>query len=201
MIIELLQNRFSVRKYEDRPVPQEVLHTMLEAGRLSPSGGNEQPWKFGVLTDRQLITRVAALACGQTWLANAPLLIVLCAVPVEDARGGRDIQCQRYPQLADDIRKIDQDLYWMLNQEEHQTKIAGAHMALAALEYGIGSCWVSRFDVPALARLLGLPSGILPAEVLAFGYPAHIRKAPAKKFLEEIVFYNRYSTCQTVSDK
>jgi nitroreductase len=50
MITELLRNRFSVRKFQDKPIPDDVVKDMLEAGRLSPSGGNEQPWAFGVVT-------------------------------------------------------------------------------------------------------------------------------------------------------
>jgi nitroreductase len=80
-----------------------------------------------------------------------------------------------------------------LNQEEHQTKIAGAHMALAALEHGVGSCWVSRFDVLQLARTLGLPPEIRPGELLVFGYPAGQAGSSSRKDLSELVFYNQLS--------
>ena len=140
MITELLRNRFSVRKFQDKPIPEDVVQVMLEAGRLSPSGGNEQPWAFGVITDRNLINRIVEIAYQQEWISKAPLLIVLCIVGMGDARGGRDIQKHRFPEYTDAIEKIDQNLYWALNQEEHQTKIAGTHMALAALEHGVGSC-------------------------------------------------------------
>jgi nitroreductase len=46
---------------------------MLEAARLSPSGGNEQPWMFGVITDRLLIKQISKLAHGQKWIASAPI--------------------------------------------------------------------------------------------------------------------------------
>ena len=192
MLIDLLRRRSSVRKFRDEPIPEPVLQAILEAGRLSPSGGNEQPWCFGVLTDTELIGQVAALACGQKWLARAPLLIVLCTVGVDDAHGGRDIQADRFPEFAERLRQLDQDFYWALNQEEHQTKIAGAHMALAAWERGVGSCWVSRFQVGALARLLGLPHGWLPSEILAMGYPAREHSPSPKKSLADLIFYNLY---------
>jgi nitroreductase len=86
---------------------------------------------------------------------------------------------------------MDQDLYWALNQEEHQTKIAGTHMALVALEHGVGSCWVSMFEVKCLAQMLNLPRGTIPSEILALGYPAE-RKSTRKKALEEVVFYNSF---------
>ncbi len=192
MITELLRNRFSVRKFQEKPIPDEVVSDILEAGRLSPSGGNEQPWVFGVITDRNLKARIVAAAYQQEWIAKAPLLIVLCTVCVGDERGGRDIQKYRFPEYTEVIEKMDQDLYWALNQEEHQTKIAGTHMVLAALEHGIGPCWVSRFEVMCLAKLLSLPNGYLPSEILALGYPEEERKLTRKKELEEVVFYNTF---------
>ncbi|MBN1813738.1 MAG: nitroreductase family protein [Anaerolineae bacterium] len=192
MIIDLLRKRVSVRKFQNKLVPDDVLQEILEAGRLSPSGGNEQPWVFGVITDPALIAQIAEAARGQKWIAKAPLLIALCATIVADERGGRDIQTHRYPEYADIIIKMDKDIYSALNQEEHQTKIAGAHMALFALERGVGSCWVSRFDVRQVAELLHLPEGIIPAEILVFGYPEKERKPTPKKPLEEVVFYNTF---------
>lgn len=192
MITELLRNRFSVRKFQDKPIPDTVVQGMLEAGRLSPSGGNEQPWAFGVITDRTLIAQIVEMAYQQDWIANAPLLLVLCTVCVGDERGGRDIQKYRFPEYGEVIEKLDQDLYWALNQEEHQTKIAGTHMALVAHEHGVGSCWVSRFDVKRLAKLLNLPKGYLPSEILVLGYPAEERKLAQRKELDEVVFYNTF---------
>ena len=189
---DLLRKRYSLRKYKQGPIPQSILNDILEAGRLSPSGGNEQPWRFGVITDLGLIERTAQLAHRQEWIGSAPLLIVLCTVFVEDARGGRDIQIHRFPEYADIIPGLDQDLYRALNQEEHQTKIAGTHMVLAAWEHGVGSCWVSRFDVRAVAGLLNLPENIWPSEILVFGYPDHFQNPTQKKSLQELVFYDTW---------
>lgn len=192
MITELLKNRVSIRRFQDKPVPEAVIQEMLEAARLSPSGGNEQPWAFGVITDPFLTAEIARLAHGQEWIACAPLVVVLCTVCVEDARGGRDIQLHRFPRYAQAITSISQHLYWSLNQEEHQTKIPGAHMALAALEHGVASCWVSRFDVEELAQILNLPANYLPSEIMVFGYPETQQRPREKKSLEELVFRNGF---------
>jgi nitroreductase len=165
---------------------------MLEAARLSPSGGNEQPWAFGVIADPILIAGVAKISHGQEWIAHAPLVIVLCTVCVEDDRGGRDIQLHRFPRYAEAIKSISQQLYWALNQEEHQTKIPGTHMVLAALEHGVGSCWVSRFDVEELAQILNLPTNYLPSEILVFGYAESEQQPREKKSLEQLVFRDRF---------
>ncbi|MHC4442935.1 MAG: nitroreductase family protein [Planctomycetota bacterium] len=190
MILELLQKRYSVRRFEDRNVPEEVLGAILEAGRLSPSGGNEQPWMFGVVTDGELIHKIAEAAYGQEWITGAPLLIVLCTRVIADSLGAREIQKKRFPEHADAIDVMDKDLYTSLNLEEHQTKIAGTHMVLTGLEHGLGSTWVSHFEVKKVAPLLKLSADYIPSEILVFGYPADENTSAPKKPLEDLVFYN-----------
>jgi nitroreductase len=192
VIVELLKSRCSVRAFRDRSVPRAVLQDVLEAGRLSPSGGNEQPWAFGVIEDRALIEQVANIAYRQQWIARAPLLIVLCTIGVDDSRGGRDIQKARFPEHATEIDRMDQTLYWALNQEEHQTKIAGTHMAMAALEHDLGYCWVSKFQVSRLKDLLHAPAGCMPSEILVLGYPARVGQPRPKKSRDEVVFFNTF---------
>ena len=55
MLLDLLKDRYSVRKFKDEKIPKEVIDYIIECGRLSPSGGNEQPWKFGVIPERDEI--------------------------------------------------------------------------------------------------------------------------------------------------
>ena len=62
-------------------------------------------------------------------------------------------------------------------------------MVLAALEHGIGSTWVSYFRVDELSKLLNLPKGYIPAEIIIFGYPKDEMKATKKKSIDEILFY------------
>lgn len=193
MILELLNKRTSVRKFSEQKIPNDLILEMLEAGRLSPSGGNEQSWKFGVVTDVELIKEITKASYNQKWLLSAPLLIVMCTVIVEDERGGRDIQIKRYPKYAKDIEDTEQGLYAALTLEEHQTKIPGTHMVLTALEKGVYSTWVSYFDVEAVSKLLGLPDDIMASEIIAFGYPEKLPKTIEKKPLEILVFNNHYN--------
>ena len=192
MIIDLLRDRCSVRKFLDKEIPNDIINSIIEAGRLSPSGGNEQPWKFGIITDKSLICRISELARNQSWIKSAPLLIILCTTVVEDARGARDIQKYRFPRWCEEIDKMDKELYSCINMEEHQTKIPGTHMILRALEYGVSSTWISYFDVDKVANLLYLPELYIPSEVIAFGYSAEKMKLRPKKSVKEITFYNKF---------
>lgn len=188
-ILNLLKSRTSIRNFRPSPIPENIISEMLEAGRLAPSGGNEQPWQFWAITNPALIDQISEQAYQQHWIKTAPLLIVLCTTFVDEDLGGMVIQHQRFPELRDQILTMDRDLYWALNQEEHQTKIAGTQMVLAAWEHGVGSCWVSRFHVKAVAGLLNLPNGVLPAEILVFGYPQQEKQPTPKKRIEDIVVY------------
>lgn len=190
LLLDLLKKRRSVRNFSDKDIPEEVIRYILEAARLSPSGGNEQPWKFGVITDEELIGKISEIAYNQSWIKNAKFLIVLCTSVVSDLRGGRNIQKSRFPTLASQIENMNKEIYSKLNQEEHQTKIPGTHMILAALEYGINSTWISYFNVDALSKLLDLPNNYIPGEIIAFGYPEREVKTTQKKNLDDIIFFN-----------
>jgi nitroreductase len=192
MIVDLLKKRCSIRKFKQMAIPQAAIDYIIEAGRLSPSGGNEQPWMFGIVNDKELISKIAAAAYNQKWISSAPLVIVLCTTIVEDERGARDIQVSRFPEFKNEILNMNKELYSKLNSEEHQSKIPGTNMVLAALEYGIYSTWVSYFNVNEVAGLLNLPPLYIPSEILVLGYPEGEIKPRIKKEKEEIVFINSY---------
>ncbi len=192
MMLDLLKKRKSIRNFIRKDVPEEVINYILEAGRLSPSGGNEQPWKFGLITDRTMINEISQIAYNQNWIKSASFLVVLCTYIVDKSRGGRDIQKVRYPCLAKTIENMDDEIYTKLNLEEHQTKIPGTHMVIASLEHGLGSTWVSYFNVDKLTHFLNLPKPYIASEIIAFGYPANIENVTNKKSFNEVVFYNKF---------
>lgn len=190
MIVDLLKKRCSMRKFQDKPIPLDIIDYIIEAGRLSPSGGNEQPWMFGIINDKILINKISDAAYNQKWINSSPLLIVLCTKIIEDENGARNIQASRYPEWKNDILEMNKEFYSKLNSEEHQTKIPGSYMALAALEHGIMSTWVSLFNVDLVSTLLNLQSDCLPSEIIVFGYAGEEPRFREKKPKEEITFTN-----------
>lgn len=82
-VFEAIRTMLAVRQYQDRPVPDEVLRRVLEAGRLTASGMNAQPWHFIVVRDRETLRQLGALAKTGPYIAQAPLAI---AVAVDRSR-------------------------------------------------------------------------------------------------------------------
>ena len=76
-VFEAIRTLLAVREYEDRAVPEEVVARILEAGRLTASGMNKQPWHFVVVQDREMLRRLAAAAPSGPYVASAPLAIVV----------------------------------------------------------------------------------------------------------------------------
>lgn len=191
-LLDLLKQRYSCRDFSSKAIPGDIINYILECGRLSASGGNEQPWKFGVVTDTKTIAKISEAASvnyPQKWIAQAPLVIVLCTqlfdYPIAD------IGLKRFPSMLERMKEIDKDLLSAIGMEEHQTKIPGEHMVLAALEHGIYSTWISSLDCEKVAALLGV-KGYLVTNAIAFGYPNQQKGPTPKKDLEAITFTNHF---------
>ena len=76
-VFEAVHTILAVRRYQDRPVPEDVLRRIVEAGRLTGSAGNMQPWHFIVVQDRDTLRQLGALAPTGPYIAQAPLAIVV----------------------------------------------------------------------------------------------------------------------------
>src|SRR5437867_11483223 len=76
-VVEAIRTRRAVRTYQDKPVPDAVVRRIVEAGRLTGSGLNRQPWHFIVVRDGETLRRLGALASSGPYVAQAPLAIVV----------------------------------------------------------------------------------------------------------------------------
>ena len=91
---DVVRTVLAVRHFRDTPVPQEIVHEIVEAGRLSASGGNSQPWHFIVVEDKNTLRELGALAPTGRYIAQAPLAIVVAisAGPLAESDTSRAIQ-------------------------------------------------------------------------------------------------------------
>ncbi|MBN2199951.1 MAG: nitroreductase family protein [Candidatus Aminicenantes bacterium] len=174
-VLEAIQKRRSVRKYRPDSVPEEVLRRVLEAARLAPSGKNLQPWRFILVRSAETKERLARASADQTFIAEAPLVVVACADPESSyARMGRYMKS------------------WTVD-----VACALEHLMLQAAAEGLGTCWIGAFEEGAVKALLDVPDGIRVLALTPLGYPADDPDFGGRKRLEEIVFYERYGSFKT----
>ena len=164
-LLTLACRRYALRNYSSQPVPDEVLRYILEVARMAPSAVNYQPWQFVVVRDGILLQQLRKVY-HREWFDTAPCCIVVCGNHNES-----------WHRASDGKDHCDIDI-----------AIATEHIALAAAECGLGTCWVCNFDIEACAQLLQLPHGIEPMVLMPIGYPVN-NEIPEKKrkSIDEIV--------------
>lgn len=150
---EVIEKRHSVRRFDTkRDVPQGVVERILSAAIRAPSAGNCQPWHFFVVRREDVKRRLVEAAYGQGFIAEAPVVIVVCAEP------GRS--SSRYGMRG-------RELYCL-----QDTAAATEHILLAATALGLGCCWVGAFDEGAASRALNLSPHLRPVAIVPIGYSA-----------------------------
>ena len=147
-VFEAIKKRRSVRTYLDKPIEEEKLNAALEAGRLAPSASNRQEWRFVIVRDGEVRRKLGEAANGQSFVGKAPVVIVACAVT-----DGHVMSCGQlcYP--------ID-------------VAIALDHISLAAVEQGLGTCWIGAFNEGRVKEILGIPEEVRVVGLMPIGYPA-----------------------------
>jgi nitroreductase len=149
--LQALFTRKSVRSFADRAVPEEEIRTILRAGMSGPSCVNARDWSFVVVTDREMLGKMAdANGRPAEPLRGAAFAVLVCG----------DLE-RAFPRAVD---------YWVIDGA-----IAAENMTIAAQELGIGSVWLGTYPqmerVEKQRALFGLPETIVPHSILAFGYP------------------------------
>lgn len=167
-ILEAIRKRRSIRNYKDLDVEKEKISKILEAARLAPSASNRQEWRFVVVKDREKRKKLAEAAKNQKFVEEAPVVIACCAET--------DNHLMSCGQLCYPI----------------DVAIAIEHAALAAVEEGLGTCWVGAFYEDKVKQILQIPDEIRVVELLTLGY---YEKEPALKerlSLKDIVKYESW---------
>ncbi len=179
-MIESIRHRRSIRKYTSAPIDPDKLQSVLEAGRLAPSGNNKQPWMFIVVQSEQQRQAVMEVSHNQVWMMSAPTLIV--AVADMAAR------VETEPGLYLD----ENSPQWELKCAIRDTAIAIENMLLEADAQGLGTCWVGFFVQSEIRPVLGIPDDKFVVAVIPIGYPAEQPSVRTRKPLSEIVHYERW---------
>ena len=166
--LELANKRFSVRVFEAKPVPREILEQVLEAGRLAPTAANKQPFHVVVLQDEER-RRALGVAYPRDWFWRTPVILVLC---------------------------VDASKAWARSDSRNYADVDGAiamdHMTLCAADLGLGTCWIGAFDPVKVRRILNLPDHVEPLVMTPLGYPAEPVRSKSRKPLSDLVHYENW---------
>lgn len=167
----LITDRYSVRKFEQKHLPQEVIDKILQAGHKAPTGCNYQPQRILVLNSDESISKLRE--CTKCHF-NAPTAMLVCHNKDESWKRPYD------GALSSSVDAV----------------IVATYMMLAAQNEGVGSCWVMHFNPLAMREKFNIPENIEPTALLVMGYPSldaepldlHFSTRP----MEEVVFYDSF---------
>jgi nitroreductase len=178
-LMELIQGRRSVRKYEDTPVPGDVLEKVLEAVRWAPSWANTQCWEVVAVTDPAVKEQLQATlpSTGNPAvkaMVQAPVVLVLC--------GKKNVSGFYKDQASTKFGE------WML----FDLGIATQNICLIAHSLGLGTVVVGMFDHDKAATVVNVPPGYELVAMIPMGYPAKSGSAPKRKELSEFVHRERW---------
>lgn len=179
--IRLLLERSSCRSFYSRRIPEDVLQTILEAGRRAATGGNLQPYSIIRIETQETKERLCRLCENQTFIATAPVNLLFC---IDWHRLRRWSELELAPFAATSSFRH----FWISFQD---TIIAAQNICTAADAMGLGSVYVGTVleCFPELKQMFELPQGVFPVVLLSLGYPKE-RPSPRPK-LEVEVFTHR----------
>jgi len=169
-LYEAIYGRKSERSFsEAKDVSQATVDRLLEAACQAPSAGFLEPWRFFVVRSIEYKNMLVDAAYGQSFIAKAPVVIVVCA----DVR----ISSRGYGMRGSGLYAIQ------------DTSAATENLLLAAYSEGLGTCWVGAFDEIRVAQALSLPDDLRPLALIALGYPDSKRQKPKRRNISEITKY------------
>ncbi|MFA5562991.1 MAG: nitroreductase family protein [Candidatus Caldatribacteriota bacterium] len=169
MIIEAIKKRRSVRKYQQKDIPPDILNEIIEAARLAPSASNRQPRKFVIVQDKELKQQLMMASRNQKFVGEASAVIAGCATNIKHI-------------MPNGIYAYPVDV-----------SIALEHISLQAAELGLGTCWIGAFDQEKVKEILKIPKDVAIVCLMTLGYPADIGLTRERKSLKEIICYNYYT--------
>ncbi len=196
---EAIEKRRSIRKFRPEPVPDECIRELLDAARLAPSGCNAQPWRFKIVREPAIRQRLADAAHSQTFIADAPVIIVCCA----DIKGYLEGTVSGIQDLGR-IGAVEDRIVEILVDRARQMKtsctveeigpriaanviLAIEHIVLRALDFGLGTCWIRLLDEKKVKTIFGWDENIMVVALLPLGYPAESPPPRKRMPIEELL--------------
>lgn len=166
--MEEIFERRSIRKYQDENVEEEKIEKLLEAAAAAPSAGNEQPWHFIVIKDRERLNHLAEIHPYAKMLKEAPLAIAVCA----------------------DLNKQKHQGFWV-----QDCSAATQNILLEAVSLDLGTVWIgchpAKDREKVVSEYLEVPADFKTLSLIAVGYPAE-EKGRVDRLSEDIIHYDNW---------
>jgi nitroreductase len=166
-VLDAIKARQSIRAYQSIAIEPKKLEAVLSAANQAASAGNLQAYQIYIVRHEPTKQALVAAAAGQKFLATAPVVLVFAVDPERSTAkfGSRGAQ-----------------IYCM-----QDACAAVCNAMLAAVEQGLGTCWVDAVDEALAGKVLGLPAGQRAAVLLPLGYPAESPPRTTRRALSDLV--------------
>lgn len=169
-VLETIKSRRSIRDFKHQDIPEEAIDALVEAIRWAPSAGNLQSRKFYFVFNRDIKKQLARAALNQSFIGEAPLVVVACLDRRIAAKyGDRGVNLYSIQDVAASVM----------------------NMMLAAQELRLGSVWVGAFNEFEVFEILNLPDNLRPIAIIPIGYPGKVPRPAPRISREEAVEWVR----------
>ncbi|MBN1232395.1 MAG: nitroreductase family protein [Candidatus Coatesbacteria bacterium] len=166
--MESIYKRRSIRKFKDKEIEESIILEIIKAGMYAPSAGNQQPWQFLVITEREKLNRIPDFHEYSKMLYSSPAAILVCA----------DLLKER-----------------ITNFFPQDCSASTENMLIAATSMGLGSVWLGVYPVEKRIKgfktLFNLPETIIPFSLVALGYPDE-EKTLADRYDSSRIHFNKW---------
>ncbi len=172
ILMKIIKERRSIRKFTDEDVPEDLVLKFLEAARWAPSAGDVQDWEFIVIRDKDIKEQLSNAALRQPSVRKAPVVIAVCANQIRASKTYRS-------------RGVNLYCY-------QDSAAAIQNLLLTIHANGYGAVWVGAFDDKMVAEILKTPDGIRPIALIPIGRPAEHPSPTHRYKLKKVTHLNQY---------
>lgn len=166
--IKAILSRRSIRKYLKKPLPESLAEVLLKCAMSAPSAGNQQPWHFVVIDDKEILSKIPSCHPYAEMVPEAKLAILVCGDLTRDVHKG----------------------FWV-----QDCSAATQNILIAANALGLGAVWLGVYPresrVEGLKNLLGIPEEIIPFSLIPVGWPAE-KKPPSNRYKKTKIHRNHW---------
>jgi nitroreductase len=192
---DVIASRRSIRKFKEENISADAVSLLLDAARLAPSGSNLQPTRF-IVAQSPTAKEALGRCTPYKFIVKAPVIFVCCtdlkAITTRERRVGELLKEGAFEGVDMDMKDptatspiMDEDAvkaYLSMN-----VAIAVEHIVLKAVDMGLGSCWIGRFDRDKVTKYLALDENIYPVALLPVGHSDQSPKARPRFALDKLV--------------